>query len=85
MSEKETSGTVLSSTIINTPFPIKELVIHSGKKTYTYKPRKDITSYELARLIVMFPFFTIANYQGYDFAEYILREKLERHFEVNDV
>lgn len=82
MSKKTNSGAVLTSVMNTKPFPISDLVIHSGSKTYTYKPRKDITTYELARLIKMFPFFSIANYNGYDYEEYIVREKLERHFEV---
>jgi len=74
----------LDSTISMAPFPIKDLVIHSGKKEYTYNPQEDITTFELATLIRMFPFFTIAQYNGYDFEAYILENKLERHFEVKN-
>ena len=76
--------TALGSTISMAPMPIKDLVIHSGKKEYAYKPQEDITPYELAMLIKLWPFFTISNYQGYDYESYILEHKLERHFEVKE-
>ena len=74
----------LGGTILMDPLPIKDLVIHAGRKDYKYKPQEDITTFELATLIVMFPFFTISHYQGYDYEAYILENKLERHFEVKN-
>ena len=81
---KTKTETALGSTISMAPLPIKNLVIHAGRKEYKYKPQEDITTFELATLIVMFPFFTISHYQGYDYEAYILENKLERHFEVKD-
>lgn len=81
---KTKTETALGSTISMAPCPIKDVVIHSGRKEYTYKPQEDITTFELATILRMFPFFTIAHYNGYDFEAYILENKLERHFEVKD-
>ena len=84
MNNETNTGTVLRSNISFEPSPIKDLVIHSKEKEYTYKPQEDITTFELATLLRMFSFFTIAHYNGYDFEAYILENKLERHFEVNE-
>jgi len=77
--------TALSSTIPINPFPIKDLVINAGKKEYTYNPQENITTFELAILIRMFPFFTIPSYNGYDFEKYILDNNLQRHFNISEI
>jgi hypothetical protein len=83
-SENTTSQVITKGIVVMTPFPIKDLIIHSGKRTFTYQPKKDISTYELALLIVMFPFFNSSSIVGYDYEKYIFDNKLERHFEVNN-
>ena len=55
-------------------------VTATDNKKYIYKPKEDITPYELAMMLHLFTFFHLTYYQ-YDYWEFITRNKLERHFE----
>jgi hypothetical protein len=49
---------------------------------YTYKPKQDITAYELSLLVELFVFaFHPSVNQHYDYEQFVKKNKLERHFE----
>ena len=64
-----------------TKMPIKGLHIELGNNQYlTYQPQPDITTYELALLTIMWPFFSLPGLNNYDYLTYITTNNLTRHF-----
>ena len=64
------------------PIKLQEIRFLLEDRTLTYNPQEDITNIELAHLLQLFIHGTAAgaSYHRYDYAEYIERHKLERHF-----
>lgn len=49
---------------------------------YTYKPREDVTPFELAKLLELFTFaFHPSVPRTYDFEDFVMKNNLARHFE----
>jgi hypothetical protein len=70
---------LLKPTAIATKIPFNSGKIRFG--AYTYKPKEDISTYELALLIELFVFaFHPSVPQNYDYEDFVKSNKLERHF-----
>ncbi len=60
---------------------IGTITIRKEGRSWAYKPKKDITAYEVSLLIVMFSHFHVSTIAMYDYRGYVEENKLERHFE----
>ena len=65
---------------------VGDITITEDGKFYKFNPKKDITTYELGRLINLFFFISARSgiHYRYTFVDYIKEHKLERHFDVTD-
>ena len=64
------------------PIPIGSIEIRKEEKRWRYKPEKDITTFELSKLLVLFTHFNVG--YEYDFWGYVKNNKLERHFYLKE-
>lgn len=72
-------ASLLKPNVVAAKIPFSSGKIRFG--AYTYKPKEDITPYELSQLIEMFTFaFHPSVPQNYDYEDFVKKNNLERHF-----
>lgn len=81
------TGVISDATFSFTKLPVSELSISDEGGNYLYKPQKDITTFELAKILHLFTVATSTassfyGYKQYDYKGFMVEHGLERHFEL---
>ena len=74
------SPTIGLSSALTTKMPLGDIVLGSGPTKRTYRPQPDITNMELATMLRMLIAMTFRGPYETDYEQFIIDNKLERHW-----
>jgi len=63
-------------------YGIGDIAFNQDGTSITYRPKEDITNWEMAMLFPLFMSIVFSGNINYDFMGYIVKHNLTRHFEI---